>query len=112
MENGEIVAEEDAVTCPTEPQSPVQGDSSDTPSDTQATPQATPPTKENAKKKKQTPQQALLAELVEEQRQLRLSLERTKDKELQLRQQQLQLDKAAGEREERLISILEKLIQK
>ncbi|KAL1446638.1 hypothetical protein MTO96_044511 [Rhipicephalus appendiculatus] len=48
-------------------------------------------------------------QLIEEQRQLRLSLERSKDKELQLRERQLKLDQAAAEREERLISVLEKM---
>ncbi|KAH6929183.1 hypothetical protein HPB50_023982 [Hyalomma asiaticum] len=45
MENGGTVLEEDAVICPTEPQSPVQDDSSER--CTQATLEAPPPTKEN-----------------------------------------------------------------
>ncbi|KAH7968664.1 hypothetical protein HPB52_010576 [Rhipicephalus sanguineus] len=59
--------------------------------------------------KKLSPQQMLMSELIEEQRQLRLSLERSKGKELEMREQQLKIDQAAAEREERLISVLEKI---
>ncbi|KAH7939418.1 hypothetical protein HPB52_012410 [Rhipicephalus sanguineus] len=59
--------------------------------------------------KKLSPQQMLMSELIEGQRQLRLSLERSKGKELAMHERQLKLDQAAAEREERLISVLEKM---
>ncbi|XP_037512436.1 uncharacterized protein LOC119389298 [Rhipicephalus sanguineus] len=58
---------------------------------------------------KQSPQQMLMSELIEKPRQLRLSLERSKGKELEMLERQLKLDQAAAEREERLISVLEKM---
>lgn len=61
--------------------------------------------------KKQT-QQAVVLQLVEEQRQQRYSWERSKERELQLRKRQIELDEAAGEREERMIAVLEKLAEK
>ncbi|XP_049520992.1 uncharacterized protein LOC125944534 [Dermacentor silvarum] len=61
--------------------------------------------------KKQT-QQAVVLQLVDEQRQQRYSWDRSKERELQLRKRQIELDEAAGEREERLIAVLEKLAEK
>lgn len=88
--------------------SPTEGADTRTSEGTTATP-AAEKTQQRQSNKKQSPQQMLISELIEEQRQLRLSLERSKNKELQLRERQLKLDQAAADREERLISVLEKM---
>ncbi|KAH7955510.1 hypothetical protein HPB52_001068 [Rhipicephalus sanguineus] len=88
--------------------SPTEGADTRTNEGTTATP-AAEKTQQRQSNKKQSPQQMLISELIEEQRQLRLSLERSKNKELQLRERQLKLDQAAADREERLISVLEKM---
>ncbi|XP_072141016.1 uncharacterized protein [Dermacentor andersoni] len=98
-----------------------QGSASENPSplvsDSEGSQAPTPPAARKradrqALKKRQPSQQLLLTQVVEEQRQLRLSLEKSKEKELSMRERQLRLDEAAAEREERLITVLEKLVGK
>nr|XP_050031662.2 myb/SANT-like DNA-binding domain-containing protein 1 [Dermacentor andersoni] len=111
----------DAALVDAEALSSTQGSASEDPSplvsDSEGSQAPTPPAARKradrqALKKRQPSQQLLLTRVVEEQRQLRLSLEKSKEKELSMRERQLRLDEAAAEREERLIAALEKIVGK
>ncbi|KAG0444375.1 hypothetical protein HPB47_013864 [Ixodes persulcatus] len=63
-------------------------------------------------KKRQASQSSLLAQLLEEQRQLRYSHKKSRKRELDIREQQLKLQERAAEREDRLIDVLAQLVNK
>ncbi|KAH7982266.1 hypothetical protein HPB52_003555 [Rhipicephalus sanguineus] len=70
-------------------------------------------TEEEQKKRNPQPSSStLMAQLLDEQRQLRLSLERRREKELQLKEQQLKLFKDIAATDEKLVSVLEFLANK
>ncbi|XP_064461927.1 myb/SANT-like DNA-binding domain-containing protein 1 [Ornithodoros turicata] len=80
---------------------------------------ATPPPPQKTRKKRQAAQSTLLAQLLEEQRQLRYALEQSRAKELELserqlaiRERQLELQERAAQREEALINVLTEALQK
>ncbi|KAG0443473.1 hypothetical protein HPB47_014878 [Ixodes persulcatus] len=62
--------------------------------------------------KRQALQSSLLAQLLEEQRQLWYSHEKSRKRELDIREQQLKLQERAAEREDRLIDVLAQLVNK
>ncbi|KAH7954943.1 hypothetical protein HPB49_023084 [Dermacentor silvarum] len=64
------------------------------------------------KRKRQPAPSTLVMQLLDEQRQLRISSEPRKDRELQLREEQLKVFKQIASIDERLLSVLEKLANK
>lgn len=74
----------------------------------------TPPAQEQhpMRRKRGPTDNRLLAQLLEEQRQLRYSLERSREREFDLRERQLVMQERAAEREERFITVLSKFCEK
>ncbi|KAH7955320.1 hypothetical protein HPB52_000280 [Rhipicephalus sanguineus] len=68
--------------------------------------------KEPKKRKRQPAPSTLMTQLLDEQRQLRLSLEQRREKELQLKEEQLKIFKGIAAMDEKLLSVLEALVKK